>query len=277
MRKHSKIKLITKELLQDKIKRDFEIGGLSEIIISPPGEGKTNFLIDEAKAVLTYHPDEICFWRDNPKSAVQYNKQGVLYNILVEQGIDISFRNKTSGGPINVKYGVFKTMDDIINKDTLTGLAEKHKLNVIYFKNEYVWIDFLQHLRSCVGWQSVFIDEIEDLIPLNPPKKKGEERNVQYEKNLEFAANFKELRKDWVNFFCNTQDLADIDHRVRRKTNYIVYLHGARVEKASKVNQAAVSKLPKGKGFLEWEHSKYGKVDFSYYPNRTPYFEVIIK
>lgn len=277
MKKQSKLKRKTIEILKKKLLRDLEEGGISQLTVGPPGEGKTCQLVHDAKAIFQYHPKEMVFWRDNPKSTVQYNKKGVQYKILVEQGVNIRFRNKSSGGPLKIKYDTFNNFNDIIDMDTGNGLAELGKLNVIYFKNEYSWIDFLEHLRHCIGWQCVLIDEIEDLIPLNPPKKVGENRNIRYEKNLEFAANFKELRKDWVNFFANTQDLADVDHRVRRKTNIIVYLGGSRVERKSKVKQGAINKLKKGSAFIEWEHSKFGKISFGYYPNRNPYFEVILE
>jgi hypothetical protein len=272
----SKIKFITNEILKEKLKRDFEKGGISSITISPPGEGKTNQLIHDIVSIFRYIPTEIVFWRDNPKSAVQFNKKGVKWEIFIEDGCNVSFRNLTDGGPIDIPYRTFKNFYEIINKDTGQGLAKPQQINVIYFKEEYSWIDFLEYLRHTVGWKSVFIDELEDLIPLNPPKREGETRNLRYEKNLFFAENFKELRKGWVNFFSNTQDLADIESRVRRKLNYIVYLAGARVEERGKVNQSSVNKLKRGLGFIEYEHGKFGKIRFDYYPNNTPYFEVNI-
>ena len=272
----SKIEIITKQLLHEKTKRNLEKGGISSITISPPGEGKTNQLIHDAKNIFKYCPNEIVFWRDNPKSAAQYNKKGVEWQIFVEAGCNISFRNLTDGGNINIPYTIFNDFNELIDEDTGVGLAKPGQLNVIYFKEEYTWIDFVEHLRHCIGWQSVFVDEIEDLIPLNPPKREGESRNIRYEKNLFFAENFKEFRKGWVNFFANTQDLADIESRVRRKLNYIIYLKGARVEERSTVIQSSVNKIRKGWGFIEFEHGKFGRIKFGYYPNKLPYFEAVI-
>lgn len=277
MMKPSKIKTTSLELLRKRFLRDEEEGGISSITISPPGEGKTNQLIHDAFWIFKHHPNEICFWRDNPKSAAQYNKEGVQWEIFVEKGCNIKFHNLSTGGDLDIKYTFFDNFEEIINKDTGQGMAKPQQLNVLYFKEEYTWIDFIDHLRHTIGWQNIFIDEIEDLIPLNPPRRPGEERNIRYEKNLWFAENFKELRKGWVNFFSNTQDLADIEPRVRRKINFIVYLSGARVEKKSKVKQGSVNHLRKGYSFMEWEHSKYGKINFDYYPNKNPYFEVIIE
>lgn len=272
----STLEIITKRILNEKMERNFEKGGISSICVAPPGEGKTNNIIHDAINIFKYCPDEIVFWRDNPKSAVQYNKRGVRWEIFVEQGVNIEFRNLTEGGKLFITYKTFKNFNDIINQDTGKGLAKPQQLNVIYFKNEYSWIDFAEHLRHCIGWKSIFIDELEDLIPLNPPKKEGEKRNIQYIKNLFFAANFKEFRKGWINFFADTQDLADIEPRVRRKLNYIVYLNGARVEERSIVMQSYVNSLRKGWAIIEYEHGRFGRAKFGYYPNKIPYFEVIL-
>lgn len=272
----SKIEIITKNILKEKTKRDLEKGGISSVTVSPPGEGKTNQLIHDAKNIFKFCPNEIVFWRDNPKSAVQYNKKGIKWKIFIETGCNVNFRNLTDGGNINIDFTYFENFDDILNKDTGNGLAKPQQLNVVYFSDDYKWIDFAEHLRHCIGWQSIFIDELEDLIPLNPPKREGETRNIRYEKNLFFAENFKEFRKGWVNFFANTQDLADIESRVRRKLNYIIYLRGARVEERSAVIQSSVNKLRQGWGFIEFEHGKFGRIKFGYYPNKNPYFEVNI-
>lgn len=270
------MEIITKRILNEKIKRDLEKGGISSITVSPPGEGKTNQLIHDAQMIFKYIPNEIIFWRDNPKSAVQFNKKGIKWEIFIEKGCNVEFRNLTSGGLIDIPFQYFDDFNEIINKDTGKGLAKPQQLNVIYFKEEYTWIDFVEHLRHTVGWQSVFVDELEDLIPLNPPKREDEERNYRYEKNLFFAENFKEFRKGWINFFGNTQDLADIESRVRRKLNYIIYLKGARVEDRSIVLQIFVNTLRKGWGLIEYEHGQFGKICFDYYPNNLPYFEINI-
>ena len=272
----NKLEIITKRLLAQIMERDLEKGGISSVCVSPPGEGKTNNLIHFANNILHYHPKEIVFWRDNPKSVVQYNKRGVKWEIFIKEDVKFCFRNLSEGGLIKIPYKTFSNFDDIINQDTGKGLAKPGQLNVIYFKNEYSWIDFTEHLRHTIGWQSVFVDELEDLIPLNPPKREGEKKNIRYNKNLEFASNFKEYRKHWVNFFGNTQDLADIESRVRRKLNYIIYLNGAMVEDRSIVAQPYVNSLRKGWSIVEYEHGKFGRAKFGYYPNKTPYFEIII-
>ena len=170
MSRDAKIKRKTKEILERRMLRDAEPGGITSLTVGPPGSGKTNQLIHDAKTIFVKHPDELVFWWDNPESSVQYNRKGVQYQIFVEAGCNISFRNLTSGGNIKIKFTRFNNFDDLVDKDTGFGLAKPMQLNVIYFKSMYSVIDFITHLRKTVGFQSIFIDEIETIIPLNPPK-----------------------------------------------------------------------------------------------------------
>lgn len=273
--KRTKLKLTTIELLKKRMDRNIEEGGTSSITVAPPGEGKTNQLMHDVFNLLKFHPTELIFWRDNPKSVVQYNKKGIQWQILVERGLILQFHNLTSGGDLKIKYKIFDKLNDIVDQDTGKGLVKTGLLNVIYFINEYTWIDFMEHLRHTVGWQNIFIDEIEDLVPLNPSKRPGETSNIRYNKNLEFAEDFKELRKSWINFFSNTQNLEFIEPRIRKKVNFIIYLSGAKVEKGSKIWQGTINNLKKGYGYIDFQRSKYGKLKFDYYPNKKPYFEII--
>jgi len=266
----------TKMILARRILRDPEKGGINSLTVGPPGAGKTNQLIHDAKNIFIHHPSELVFWWDNPESAAQYARDGVEYEIFVEEGCNVSFRNLTAGGVINKDYTVFSCFNDLINMDTGQGLAKPQQINAIYFKNKYSIIDFISHLRMTVGFQSIFIDEIECIIPLNPPKLPSEDVNIRYQKNIEFSETAKEARKDLVNIFGDTQDVADIDHRFKRKLNMIVYLSGSKVDKRSRVRESSVNGLPIGKGFVCYERSSFGKIRFDYYPALKPIFSVNI-
>lgn len=273
----TKIKRKTKEILDRRMLRDEEPGGISSLTVGPPGSGKTNQLIHDAKNIFRKHPDELVFWWDNPESSVQYDRKGVQYQIFVEVGCNISFRNLTSGGAIKIKFTRFNNFDDLVDMDTGYGLAKPQQLNVIYFKSMYSVIGFITHLRKTVGFQSIFIDEIETIIPLNPPRLPDETVNVRYQKNIEFSETVKETRKDLVNVFCDTQEVADLDHRFKRKLNMIVYLSGSKVDKRSRVRESAVNGLPIGQGFICYERSNFGKLKFDYYPARQPVFSATVE
>jgi hypothetical protein len=274
--REKKAKLKTTYILKRRMLRDAEKGGINSLTVGPPGAGKTNQLVHDCKNIFKHHPKELVFWWDNPESAAQYAREGVEYEIFVEEGCNVSFRNLTDGGSLNKDYTVFSCFNDIVNMDTGKGLAKPQQINAIYFKNKYSLIDFISHLRKTIGFQSVFIDEIECIIPLNPPKLPHEDTNIRYQKNIEFSETAKEARKDLVNIFADTQDRADIDHRFIRKLNMIVYLSGSKVDKRSRVWESSVNNLPIGKGFVCYERSSFGKIRFDYYPIIKPVFSVSI-
>ena len=266
----------TKEILIRRKLRNPAIGGFASLATGPPGTGKTSMMLHEVKKFMEWHPEEIIFWRDAPDSVAQYNRIGKNYQILVEDGINIKFHNLSDGGPIDIPFTIFETLEDVIDQDHNNGLAKKQMLNVIYFKNEYSWIDLLCHLRHCIGWQSVFIDEIEDIIPLNPSKRVGEERNMRMEKNLQFSNDAKQIRKGLVNLLANTQSYQEVDWRFQNKLTFLCYLRGAKVDSNSRIKQGAVDSLNLGECFIDMEHRVYGKLNFPGFPPRYPLFEPII-
>lgn len=272
----SKLKQKTKEILARRSLRDESQGGYCSLTVGPPGCGKTSQLLFEAEHFMKKFPDEIVFFRDSTLSAAQFNRMK-HWKIFVEKDCKPRFRNLSHGGSIKLPYTVFDSLDSLIDQDTGKGLVSKEYLNVIYFKDDYRWIDLLCHLRNTVGWQDVFIDEIEDIIPLNPSKRVGENVNIRNQKNIEFSNNAKQIRKGLVNLFCNTQAEDEIDWRFKRKLNFYVYLRGARVNSKSKVWQTWINKLSMGECIIDYEFRMYGMSSFSAFPPVDPVFEVIIE
>lgn len=255
--------------------RETSQGGLSSLTIGPPGSGKTSNILYNASKIMDWYPNEILFWRDSPSSASQFNRIGKNWQIFVEDGIKLRFRDLMKGGSLQIPYKTFDDFNDLIDQDTGKGLVKPKQLNVIFFKDDYKWIDLLQHLRATIGWQSVFIDEVEDICPLNPYKRTGEKSNIRHQKNILFSNNAKAIRKGLVNLFCDTQNTSELDWRFIGKLNFICYLRGARVFSQSRVKQVAVDNLPTGKLFIDWENRIYGKSVFSAFPPIEPVFEVI--
>jgi len=271
------LKTKTVEILTRRMLRNPAVGGYASLCTGPPGTGKTSMLLHEASTFMQRYPEEIIFWRDSPDSVVQYNRIGKRYQVLVEDGMDISFHNLSEGGPIDIPFKTFNSLYDIINPDTGKGLARPGMLTVLYFKEEYTWIDLLCHLRHCVGWQNVFIDELEDIIPLNPSRRLGEDRNYRMEKNLQFSNDSKQIRKGLVNLLTNTQSYYEVDWRFRNKLTFLCYLRGSKVDSESRIKQHAVDSLNLGDCFIDMEHRIYGKLKFPGYPPRFPLFEPVIK
>jgi len=271
------LKSKSKEVLARRKLRNKAIGGFSSVVVGPPGSGKTSMCLHEACKFMEWYPDEIIFWRDSPDSVSQYNRIGNNYQILVENGLNIRFHNLDKGGDINIPFKTFNKIEDILDQDSSCGLAKPNILNVIYFKQDYSWIDLICYLRHCVGWQSIFVDEIEDIIPLNPSPRPGENRNYRMEKNLQFSNDAKHVRKGLVNLICNTQSYSEVDWRFRKKLNFMCYLRGAKVDSDSRVSQDVVDNLNLGECLVDQEHRIFGKLHFPGYPPRYPLFESVIK
>ena len=245
--------------------------------IGPPGSGKTSHILYEASNIIEWYPKETLFWRESYKSASQFNRINKKWQIFTEEGTELRFRNLITGEKLDIEYSYFSDFNDLINKNTGVGLAKPHQLNVIFFQDDYKWIDLMDHLRSTVGWQSVFIDEIEDIIPLNPGKQDGEERNIRNEKNIQFSNKAKSMRKGLVHIFCDTQNISDLDWRFIGKMNFICYLRGARAFSNSRIKQVALDSLNTGDIWIEWENRIYGKSKFPAFPPKEQVFEVLIQ
>ena len=145
----------TKEILYRRKLRDVSQGGFTSMTVGPPGCGKTSHLLFEAHLFMNWYPQEIVFWRDSQMSACQFNRIGPNYKILIEDGCHARFRDLEHGAIIDMPYTSFNSLQDIIDMDTGKGLAAPQKLNVIYFKNDYTWIDEGKiQLKSSDNWSS---------------------------------------------------------------------------------------------------------------------------
>jgi hypothetical protein len=212
------------------------------------------------------HSDELVFWRESTSSQCQFNRFK-NYQIYVEEGLNIEFRDITTNQPQNLPVTCFQGFNELM------GLAKPKQLNVVYLapyvdkNNKKIqnakYIEFIKFLRLYPGWQSFFIDEYEDLAPL---RCKGE----QWHMNETLSNEYKNIRKGLVSIFGNTQHPADIDWRVRLKIMCHIYLNGAKVDFISPIDQGAVNALPMGTMFCDYGHALYGKGSFKPFPPKKP-------
>lgn len=248
--------IVVGQKIKDRIlSRDESLGGIIVEILGIQGSGKTSLLLSIASEI-TKNKNEIVFWRESTMSQCQFNRVK-NWQIFIEEGLTIEFRDILSNQHQNVPITIFKDFNELMN------FAKPGKLNVLYLKENKRYVDLIKFLRLYPGWQSLFIDEYEDLVPL---RCKGEQWHI----NGEMATEFKNIRRGLLGVFCDTQNPGDIDWRVRSKIMCHIYLNGSKVDLLSPINQGAINALPIGQMFCDYGHALYGKGSFRAFPPRKP-------
>lgn len=251
------------KILDRIFQRDKAEGGVSLETIGPQGSGKTSFDLHIAERVMSKYPEELLFYRDSVESPVQFNRID-NWRIYVEEGASLRFRDYGANSYFDVSTTRFRDFNELYEK------AQPSMLNVVYFKKEYTWIDFLNYLRRHMhrgtGWKSVFFEEYEDIAPQYAGGK-------QWRKNLLYSKNAKNIRKGLVSTFANTQAKGDVSFFIRNKLMMRSYLGGAKVDDISPIVQQAVDKLRMGECLIDFG-SRFGKITFKAFPPGKKIFEV---
>lgn len=242
--------------------RDKSEGGISLETVGPPGSGKTSLDLHLTTKSMELYPDEIFFYRDSTESPVQFNRIK-NWQIYAEKGITLRFRDYDTNKYFNIPITVFEDFSDLYSK------AKPNQLNVVYFIEEFTWIDFLNYLRRHMhngsGWKTVIFEEYEDIAPQYAAGR-------WWRKNLLYSKNAKNIRKGLVNTLSNTQAKSDVSFFVRSKLMMRSYLHGSHVDNNSPIMQRAIDKLNIGEAMIEFG-STFGLIRFlPFYPKRI--FEV---
>lgn len=243
--------------IKDRImSRDESLGGIVLEILGVQGSGKTSLMLSLAEEIIKTNKDELVFWRESTQSQCQFNRFK-NWSIYVKEGLQLEFRDIATNQPQTLPVTYFHDFNELVE------IAKPRQLNVLYLPEESGYIDFIKFLRLYPGWQSLFIDEYEDLAPL---RCKGK----QWHNNDELSNEFKNIRKGLVSVFCDTQNPSDVDWRVRSKIMCHIYLNGARVDLSSPIVQEAVNALPMGQLFADYGRAIYGKGSFKSFPPRKP-------
>ncbi len=250
---------IGKQIYERVMARDSALGGIVLETLGVQGSGKTSLLLSIAEQIMSTYPKELIFWRDSFYTQCQFNRVE-KWQIYIEKGVEIEFRDIDLGKTVSLPVTFFDDFDELIS------LAKPQQLNVIYFENNIKYVDFIKYLRLHPGFQSLFIDEYEDIAPLRC-------RGEQWKKNEEFSQEMKHIRRGLVNLFCDTQNSSDVDWRVRSKIMCHVYLYGSKVDHLSPVDQAGVNALDVGEILIDYGHALFGKGSFNAYPPRKPILE----
>ena len=243
------------------MQRNLGRGGCADEILGPQGTGKTSLMLSYALEIMEQHPEEIIIWRDSYQSPCMFNRVN-NWQIFAEKGVNLEFRDIYRDETIELPITVFENYNELAKK------MQPEQLNVVYVNDEVIgYIKLINFFRRHAGWQSIFIDEYEDIAPIN-------ESGIQYKLIAALGKNIKNIRKGLVSLFCNTQDKTGIDWRVRPKFMCYTYLSGALVDNTSEIYQQAVNSLPIGKGYISW-YGKFGRINFDAYEPKNLVFEAV--
>ena len=251
------------KLINRIFERDPDKGATFTIIQGIQGCGKTSLMLGMAKKIFNTHPNELVFWRESISSPCQFNKLGDNWQILAEkkyklQVLDIT-NNLKKARDVPIRY--FEGFKQLML------MSKPDMLNVVFFEDLYKWVDFLNKLRLTPGWQTVFMDEFEDICP----EHSGGEI---WQKNKLLGNSAKHVRKGLVNLIANSQNLSEIDHRVRKKATIFIYLYGAQQDTASPVSANAIHSLKIGEGWIDHGHSIYGQFRFPPFKPKSVIYSV---
>ena len=257
-------KAVQGKFLLDRIfERDYDKGATFVEISGIPGCGKTGLALGMAERIMKNNPNELLFWREGTGSPCQFAKLEGKYQILAEKSYPLKVLEITNDLlPADIPIRYFRSYQELI------GMAKPGMLNVVYFKDLYKWVDFLDRLRLLPDWQTCFWDEYEDIAP---QRCKG----IVWQKNDKLANTLKQLRKSRVGIIANTQSSMDADFRVRSKLMYWIYLFGARKDELSPVSKGAVHSLRIGAGWVDHGHSLYGEFTFPPYLPKSHIYVVL--
>ena len=248
-------KFIDSEIIMS---RNTNTGGCTNEILGPQGTGKTSLMLNYALRIMKLNPDEIIIWRDSYQSAIQFNRI-TCWEIFAEKGVELQIKDINLNKIVDLPITIFKDFDE------LDSMVKPQQLNVVYVCDQVIgYIRLINYFKSNKGWQSIFLDEYEDIAPINCSGPK-------YNLIGALGNEMKNIRKGLISLFCNTQSKSQIDWRVRDTFMIETYLSGAKKDKYSSVYQNAINSLEKGVAWLSWE-GKFGRVNFPPVVPRNPIY-----
>lgn len=263
--------------------RDPEQGGRLALITGVQGSGKTTLMLIIAKKLFE---KEYIVWRG--RDLAQWHRfhdywKNVVLFVHKNDEIEI-LKLPYNGGSATVVDDVkiirYETPDEIIRR------LRKTKINVVYepsfyritdelayeilarcnlyisperrkmMKSSYFWFEFFFRLlrRPDRRWISVFLDEVDDIMPETP-------KGLQWTLQEWMKDTTKDLRKAFVSVNASTHILTNVDWRIRSKFQIRIYLKGAQIEKGSLIrNKSITQRLQPGMALIEW--GTYGMFTF---------------
>jgi len=228
--------------------RNPDPGATTILVIGGMGGVKTSACLDYVEKIMQWQPDERVFWRESLKSPVQFKKIiGFDYTIFVEKDYNLVFKNIRTNKVFKPEIVVFKDFDELLQK------SKGQTLNVVFFKQNTSWVDFIQFLNNNDGWFTIAMDEIEDVFP-------SETSGEDWKQMQKFANIIKHCRRGLVTLIGNTQQTYNIDHRIRSKIMIHLYGFGAKLEGYSRINRKCLDNITKGEFWIEEGYTRFGYI-----------------
>ena len=180
----TKVEVEGRKLWDLLFQRDNNFGGFLAGLFGIMGSGKTSLMIQMARRIMHENPDEIIFWREPLGNPLQARNIGDNFQILCERRYPVK--------PWVMHPHSNKPTDDIkvrkfIGFKGLLRMVKPQMLNVVYFNQNWRWIGLVDKLKRWGSWQTLFLDEVEDVIP-------GRCKGKAWEMNERFANSIKEIR-----------------------------------------------------------------------------------
>lgn len=244
--------------------RNPDFGGFFVEILGLMGTGKTSLMLEMANKIFKEYPEELVFWREAPLSPLQAPKLGDNFQIFAERKNPMKIFELGENRPIPTDRYEIKYFDGPLD---LIKQAKPGQLNVVFFHKPEMWINLLFRLRFNTKFQTIFIDEMEDVAPARSKKGDG-----TYWSNDKLANHLKEIRKCKINLIYNTQAPSDIDWRLRHKIMLHFYLSGSRGDYESPIYKSMIQSLKLGEALIDLGFSLFGKIRFNpYLPKQKLY------
>ena len=219
-----------KEIVETIYKRDIDAGGSNTLITGAPGCSKTSLMLSLSQRIVKNNPSELVFWSSCYDSPMQFFR--LPYQILVKKGSGVKFFDRYKQEYIDLPHQTFDSFEELYQK------SKPGILNVPFFGNRFIWMDFIEWSLKSHRWTTMLLDELGEIAPaLN--------KGPLYDNVIYFAQNvIGKTRKCKVTVISNTHAPADVAWQVLKKLNNYIFLPGARVPKNKvRVWQRAVDGL----------------------------------
>jgi len=260
-------------LLHQLLGQTQDFGGAFSCITGGMGGGKTSAMFSWMIYTLIHYPKQKIFFSETYGAPLQSFK--LLSKIpkdklhfLVMENSNVTFRDRSNHlkeVDLNPTYFNSTPKEDdegnVTYSPDLNDLYEKAqlgKINIVFFGNRLLWMDFMRYLRHTGDWNHIYIDELGEIAPAGTS-------GANWKRVGAFANFAKDIRKCMIKVTCNTQAVRDSDYRVWDKFMFLIFLPGAmKDEKHSRVSQGAIDNLradPYNQAYIS-SKGKFGKIVF---------------